>query len=260
MEGQDTERVIALGDMWKVFVNHIIPIVLAAAIVVALLFVYGTVVLTPEYSSTSTLYILKQENSNDYVYTQSDFTLALNVVNDCTYMVKSHEVLDGVIDKLGLDMGYKKLYNAISINNPDNTRILEVTVATENAELSKQIVDEICRTAANKINKTMGVDQVNVYSKGTVGVNPSNSIVMTTYVLAGVGAAIVVYVIYLIAFMLDDKIRTEGDVQKYLGLSVIGDIPNSDTSKRKHNKYGYYYNYSNSKNQNAKENKEGKAK
>lgn len=260
MEGQDTERVIALEDIWRVFASHIIPIILAVVMVVALLFVYGTVFLTPEYSSTSTLYILKQENSNDYVYTQSDFSLALNVINDCTYMVKSHEVLDSVINKLGLDTGYKKLYNSISINNPDNTRILEVTVETENAEQSKQIVDEICQTAANKINKTMGVDQVNVYSKGTVGVKPSNSIGMTTYALVGIAAAVIMYLIYFFAFLLDDKIRTEEDVDKYLGLSVLGEIPNSDTSKRKHSKYGYYYNYSSNKSKSEEHSKEGKAK
>lgn len=259
MERRDTERVVALVDIWRVFINHIIPIVLSAAIVVALVFAYGTIVLTPEYSSTSTLYILKQENSNDYVYTQSDFTLALNVVNDCAYMVKSHEVLDSVIDKLGLDISYRELYNDITINNPDNTRILEVTVETENADISKQIVDEICRTAANKINKTMGVDQVNVYSKGTVSNRPSNSIGMTSCALAGIATAVVVYIVYLVAFILDDKIKTEEDVEKYLGLRVIGDIPNSSASKRKSGKYGYYYNSSNKKTTKT-ENKGGKAK
>lgn len=260
MERQNAERVITLEDIWKIFISHIIPIVLTVVLIVSLLFVYGYVFQKPEYSSTSTLYILKQENSNDYVYTQSDFTIALNVVNDCTYMVKSHEVLDNIIDKLDLDMEYKKLYNAISINNPDNTRILEVTVATDNAELSKQIVDEICRTAADKINRTMGVDQVNVYSKGTVSVSPSNSIGLRTYALAGVVTAAIVYVIYFIAFLLDDKIKTEEDVEKYLGLSVLGDIPNSNASKRKSSKYGYYYNNSQKKNSGAKKDKGGNVK
>lgn len=260
MERQDAVRIITLGDIWKVFIRNIIPILLAAAVVIALMFGYETTLLTPKYSSTSTLYILRQENSNDYVYTQSDFSLALNVVNDCTYMVKSHEVLDSVINKLELDMSYKSLYNAISINNPDSTRILEVTVDTEDAELSKQIVDEICSTAADRINRTMGVDQVNVYSKGSIGLRPSNSISVTAYALAGVVTAIVVYAVYLAAFMLDDKVKTEGDVVKYLGLSVLADIPNSNSSKRKNSKYGYYYNNSQSKNSGVKKSKGGKAK
>lgn len=243
MEKQDTMRVITLADLWEVFIHHIIPIVLIAAICVVLVLAYGTIILTPKYSSTSTLYILKQDNSNDYVYTQADFTMALNIVNDCTYMAKSHEVLDKVISQLNLDTSYKELYSSITIENPDNTRILEVTVETADAMQSKKIVDAICRTAADKINDTMGIDQVNVYSAGTVGNNPSNSIQMTTYMLIGIVAAIIVYSAYLIAFILDDKIKTEEDVAKYLGLSVLGEIPNSKNAKKNRGKYqGYYSN------------------
>lgn len=260
MEEKDTKRVITLDDIWQVFIGHIVPVVLAAAIVVALLFVYGEFILVPKYSSTSTLYILRKENSNDYVYTQADFNMALNVVNDCTYMVRSHEVLDEVINKLSIDISYKELYNSVTISNPDNTRILEITVETESAELSKQIVDEICRIASEKINKTMGMDQVNIYSKGTVGFAPSNSIGLTMYALAVVITAVVIYAAYIVAFVLDDKINTEEDVGKYLGLSVIGNIPNSKMPKRKSKKYGYYYSYSNNKQQSGKKKKEGKAK
>lgn len=257
MERQETIRVITLADLWEVFVHHFGPIVLAAMMCVAVLLSYSLFLQQPKYSSTSTLYILKQENSNDYVYTQSDFSLALNVVNDCTYMVKSHEVLDEIINDLNLDLDYKTLYKSIAINNPDNTRVLEVTVETDNAENSKKIVDAVCRVAANKINDTMGIDQVNVYAKGTIDINPSNSIGMTTYIVAGIVGAVVAYAVFLIAFILDDKIKTEEDVEKYLGLSILGKIPNSNNSRHKNNKYGYY-SYSNK--QSEKHKKGGKRK
>ena len=68
MERQETMRVITLADLWEVFIRHIVPIVLIAAICVVLVFAYGTVFLTPKYSSTSTLYILKQDNSNRHIF------------------------------------------------------------------------------------------------------------------------------------------------------------------------------------------------
>ena len=53
----------------------------------------------------------------------------------------------------------------------------------------------------------------------------------------------IVYSAYLIAFILDDKIKTEDDVAKYLGLSVLGEIPNSKNAKKNRGKYqGYYSN------------------
>lgn len=49
MEKQDTMRVITLADLWEVFIHHIIPIVLIAAICVVLVLAYGTIILTPKY-------------------------------------------------------------------------------------------------------------------------------------------------------------------------------------------------------------------
>jgi hypothetical protein len=44
--------------------------------------------------------------------------------------------------------------------------------------------------------------------------------------------------IFLFIFLLDDRIRTEEDIERYLGLSILGDIPNIDDVKNK--KKGYY--------------------
>ena len=246
MEAQMTDRVITLADIWEIFIRHLIPIILTALLCVGLLAGYSVAIVEPEYNSTATLYVLKQDKTSDYVYTQSDFTLALNIVNDCTYMLKSHAVLDDVIEKLDLNMSYKELYNAISTANPDNTRVLEVSVKTPSAQESKKIVDCVCRIASEKITAAMGMDQVNIYASGTLENKPCNTIGLTVYAITGIAAALLVYAVYLVAFMLDDRIKTEEDIQKYLGLGVLSEIPNSSNAKRRGKKYGgkYYQSYS----------------
>ena len=47
--------------------------------------------------------------------------------------------------------------------------------------------------------------------------------------------------LYGIIYLLDDRIRTEEDIERYLGLSVLGDIPNADDKKS--HQYGYYKAY-----------------
>lgn len=233
-------RSITIRDIWVIFASHIVPIILAACAACSLPFLYSKYKFVPEYDSTATIYVLRQDNSTQET-SAGDFSLAMAIVTDCTYMIKSHEILDPVIEKLDLNMRYEGLYNRISINNPSNTRILEVTVRNPDPALAKQIVDEICVTAKDKINKTMGINKVNVYSKGNVATSPSNYISVKKYVKYGAAAAIFVYAIYVVIFILDDKIKTEDDVQKQLGVSVLGDIPNSNAARRRKKKYGYYY-------------------
>ena len=76
--------------------------------------------------------------------------------------------------------------------------------------------------------------------KGTLDEGPSNVTGLTTYLLVGVIVAVLCYSIFLIAFLLDDRIRTEEDIQKYLGLSILGDIPNMKQADKKSYGYGSY--------------------
>lgn len=143
MKRESNVRTVTLKDLWQVFLRSLWLMAAAAVLCCAAVFAVNRLTFDPQYQSTATLYILKQENGEDYKYTSSDFSLALNVVNDCTYMLKSHAVLDQVIDDLDLDMEYGELSKNISTVNPDNTRILEVTVKTGDARLSQRVVDKI---------------------------------------------------------------------------------------------------------------------
>lgn len=239
-------RSIKVSEMLKLFVKTLWVMILASAVAIGAVYVAYSTVIPPEYESTATLYILKQGKENSSYETSQDFSLALDVVNDCTYLLKSHAVVDKVIDDLGLNISYKDLSESISTKNPDNTRILEVTVTSDTPEHAKEIVDAVCNIGANKISKAMGFKQVNIYEYGTKSHLPANNHGKAAYILIGIIAAILVYSIFLIRYILDDRIRSNDDVSRYLGLSVLGEIPDATESHRHH--YGYYkgkYGYGN---------------
>ncbi|MCD7754120.1 MAG: Wzz/FepE/Etk N-terminal domain-containing protein [Clostridiales bacterium] len=234
-------RIVTLGDLWGIFVKRLWIIVLVAVLAVGVVFAAVQLTYTPAYSSTATLYILRQDDDASSSSTSSDFSLALNVVNDCTYLLKSHAVVDEVISALGLDMSYDDLTEMISASNPDDTRILEVTVEASTPKQAKEIVDTLCEIGQEKITEAMGFQQVNFYEKGTLEEEPCNVVSLTTYAMIGIIAAVLCYSAFLIAFLLDDRIGTEEDIQRYLGLSLLGEIPNTRQAEKKG--YGHYGSY-----------------
>lgn len=239
MENQSNNmKVIALSDLWGIFLHRLWIILLVTILAVAVVFTSVSMTFVPKYNSVATLYILQQSQTNpdkDY----EDFNLALKVVNDCTHLIKSHSVLDEVIRNLNLSIPYKELYNSITITNPTDTRILEVAVESSTPHSAKIIVDEICTVGTWKITEAMGFEQVNFYEKGVINTNPCNEPSTLLFVIIGFIAAILTYSIFLISYILDDKIRTDEDIKNYLGLSILGDIPNFDNTKKK--KYGGKY-------------------
>jgi capsular polysaccharide biosynthesis protein len=89
----------------------------------------------------------------------------------------------------------------------------------------------------------MGYDQVNVYEFGTVPTKPSNSVSLLVYLVIGAAAAAAVYVCFVLAFLLDDRIHSDEDIQRYLGLSILGEIVNMDGGHKGRYGYGYGYGY-----------------
>jgi hypothetical protein len=70
------------------------------------------------------------------------------------------------------------------------------------------------------------------------------------YILVALIAAILVYAVFFLMFMFDDSVWTDEEIEKYLGLSVLGDIPDANSTRkkgygyRKYGKYGKYSSYS----------------
>lgn len=240
MNETNNVRVITLKDLWDLFIQRIVVIVLAAAIAAAGFFAVDMMAHDPQYSSTATMYILRQGGNGETSSGEAanELTLALRLVYDCNYFLKSRTVLNTVIEELELDMTYSQLYSRISTTNPTNTRILEITVRGDTPEQAKSIVDRICDIGPAKIEEAMGFSQVNLYEYGTLPAAPSNSPNALKYVIVGVAAAIITYAVYLLIFILDERLRTDEDIERVLGLSVLAEIPNTGSNHK--GLYGYY--------------------
>lgn len=245
MNEKKLQRVITLKDLWYLFLRRSLVIILAAMVAGGFVYIRQKTSYVPLYSSTATLYITRD---GEYPSTNSTeaynyFTLALKVVNDCSYFLESRSVVDQVIKDLNLPMSYERLSDRITTENPVNTRILEVTVKAESPELAQQIVNRVCELGRDKIDEAMGAKYVVLYEYGTLSNTPANSVSATTALLVAAGVMVGVYAFFLLLFLLDDRIRTDEDMEQLLGLSVLGDIPDLQHSHRGY--YGYYrrYNY-----------------
>lgn len=242
MSLKSSAKTVTLRDLWGVFVRNIVAILLMAVLITSVFTTVDILNYTPMYQSTATLYILRQNNDNQAGSSSSvdsDFNLALKVVNDCNYILKMQDVVESVTKKLGVDeyISYGEMVERISITNPENTRILEVTVQSEYPQLAMLLVNALCDEGAKAIEDIMGFKQVTVSEYGRENASPCNKTGILTYCLVGVASVLVMYIIFLIRFLLDDGIHSEEDVRRYLDLSVLGEIP--DASGRRGRRYGY---------------------
>lgn len=227
----NVENSIKFTDLLYLFISKLWIMILVAVIAGGSIFAVRYVTYEEKYKSTASIYILRQESSDDESNYNSDFSLALSVVNDCTTLLTSRAVLLEVIQENNLSYSYEQLSSMISINNPQSTRYLEISVLSDSPETSKMLVDSICNIGKDKIVSIMGFNQVNIVDEGTLASEPSNSVLSISIILGAIVGFILTYVIAIVIFVFDDRINNPEDVEKYLDLSTLGVVPNTENEK-----------------------------
>ncbi|MGN0383845.1 MAG: YveK family protein [Eubacterium sp.] len=191
-------------------------------------FTYTKFFVEPVYKATSKVYIQQAKDNNDNSQlTSSQVAVASYLAQDYAKFIVDHEVMELVIDEMNLTMGPTALAGKISIYNPEDTRILEISVSDTNPEDAAQIADVVAKKAREYINNTImnDVDIVTVYSSALTPTAPvSPNVKRNTLLAALLGMAIVVLIV-VIRFIMDDTIKTAEDVERYLGISVLASIP-----------------------------------
>ena len=138
-----------------------------------------------------------------------------------------------VIKNLGLHYSYAQLRNMLTIANPNNTRIITITVESSSAKEAAAIANEYATVAINFIADTMATEEPNVMSTALVPTSPTSPNI-TRNILLGLVAGLALAVAGVtIQFVSDDKIKTSEDVIRYTGLSVLAIIPKVEMVDRK---------------------------
>lgn len=208
-------------------------VIVLSAVVCALAAALITITLmTPKYQSTASLYVMNRQNAEGAA-TSSDISAATSLTNDFKSMITSGTVMEQTIEQLGLTIKAKELASMISVSNPTNTRILDITVTSEDPYEAQRIVDVIADISANQIVNIMGLEKVNVYQRGEIPTSASSPSLKKNLLIGAAAGFLLACAVVLAIFFLDDSIKTEEDVEKYLGKSVLAMIPEEGDGKKK---------------------------
>lgn len=232
------EITVSIGDIFKILLKRLWIILLVAVIVFSSAYALALSTYSEQYTSKSTIMVRNPEDNLSASSSAYYYDLTKTAVNDCQILLTSRTVLYRIIDELSLDdlnISYSTLLGMISINGYADSHVLEVSVTSDNPELSKKIVDKLCQVGAEQIESHIDFATARVIDEGTLNRYPSNSVNVQMAIVFALVAAIAIWGLFVVIHMADDKIRTPEDVEKRLGLSVLGTIPFSEGDSTYHN-------------------------
>lgn len=223
------KRNINLTDLLFECIKKWYVIVITILLTISLSMIYTIFLQTPMYTSTSKIMIFNKQETT--ALADLELSSSIYLARDFTEIIKDKYVLDDVADELDNKYSVTRLKNYITINNPQNTRILEIIVTSPNAKDSKKIADSICDISQSKLVELMGLDRITTISYGNLPRSQSSPNIYNNFAISFFIGIILSLCLIIVLFTIDNKIASVQDVEKYIGLSVLATIPYNNSKK-----------------------------
>lgn len=228
---------IDLQELFMLLLHWLWLIVICGVVAGLAALLVSKFAITPQYQSTTKVYILNKQNENTVTYT--DVQLGTQLTADYAQLIKGRDVLEKVIETCGLDESYEAFAERVTVETITNTRIIAITVEDPNPLMAQILANEIRTVAAEHIKNVMDIQAVNVAEEANLPEEPSSPDVMKWTAIGLMLGVFLCAAVLIIRFLADDTIKTSDDVEKYLGLSTLAMIPimeeeSEHKSRRKH--------------------------
>jgi capsular polysaccharide biosynthesis protein len=226
------EETISLKELLETLKKRLLLIVSITLIAAIVSGVVSYFFLTPIYQA-STQILVNQKKSEQSLYSTSEVQTNLQLINTYNVIITSPVILDKVSDELDLNMTALQLKGKITVGSEKDSQVVNLSVQDSNAEVAAQIANKTAEVFKKQIANIMNVDNVSILAKADITENPAPikprpllnvAIAIVVGLMAGIG----------IAFLLEyfnNTIKNEQDIEKILGLPILGVIATIDDEK-----------------------------
>ena len=213
---------VDFGELFRTIWNKI-WIILAVTVLCAA--IAGNVtyfLIDPTYTATSRIYLLPRETES---LSQTELMVGTQMTNDAAKLAKSKSVMEPVIQKLNLDTTYEELADIVSVENPTDTRLIDISVRDPDPQTAADISNALANSLCEQVATIMKTDKPTIAETASSPDQPSAPSMTKNVILAALAGLLLSVALVIINFIRDDTIKSQEDVQKYLQLNTLAAIP-----------------------------------
>ena len=193
----------------------------------------ATMLMTPQYQATSTIYVFNKETD---LSSLTSLQIGAQLTADFEVLATSRPVVEKVIQDLSLDVEYEELVDQIKIDNPTDTHMLTITVTDPDPAMAANISNALADSLSDRVEEIVDTERPNQVEEAVVPEKASSPSLKKNVVIGAVLGFVLAAAVVLVPYFLDDTIQTEEDVTKYLGLNTLASVPAERGGQHKNKK------------------------
>ena len=218
---------LLIKSIWEKKILILLVTFLFAAVSLA----YSIFLVTPQYSSTTKVYVVNQKKDDKAITTQ-DVQLGSLLVKDYKEIILSNKVMEDSAEKSGLGLTAKQLAGKVSVDAPKDTRIISITVRDKDPQVASELANTVKEVSADQIKEVTKIDDVTTLEEAKAATSPSSPNIPKNGILATVLGFIIAVAGVVLFELLDDRIKRAEDIEEGMGLVLLGVVPDTKIGKR----------------------------
>jgi len=188
---------------------------------------YSYLILKPSFNADISVIIGRPQSSDtkQSAVNYSDILMYQQEVKTYSEFAKSRTVAEDIIQKLNLNMNPETIQGMITVAPKADTEFLTITVKSENARQAMEIANQAAKSLRDVAISVKKEDAVQILDQAQLPARPSSPRPMLNMAIALFLGIMVSVGIALLLENLDNTVKTHQDIEKLLGVPIIGTIP-----------------------------------
>ncbi|HFI0610527.1 TPA: Wzz/FepE/Etk N-terminal domain-containing protein [Streptococcus suis] len=214
----EIDILLLLKTIWRKKFLIIITALFGAGIA----FVYSSFLVTPQFDSTTRIYVVSQNVEAGAGLTSQELQAGTYLVKDYKEIILSQDVLTQVATELNLNENLKE---KVSVSIPVDTRIVSISVRDADPNEAARIANSLRTFAAQKIVEVTKVSDVTTLEEAVPAEEPTTPNIKRNILLGLLAGGILATGIILAMEVLDDRVKRPQDIEEVMGLTLLGVVP-----------------------------------
>ena len=218
----EQEEQIDIKELLYVIKKRILLVLLLPILCAVVAGVISFFVLKPAYQANVSIIISKDPGS---ILTQSDVMMYQSLIKTYTEIAKSAVVAERAVSYGDVQGSAESLQSSLSVSSQSDTQVLKMSVISGEPADAVIKVEALAKAFLEEARRLLPSGTVEIMDHAKTPRNPIKPNKKLNVMAAFAIGLICAIVLAIILEHMNDTIKSEEDVERYLGVPIIGVIP-----------------------------------
>jgi capsular polysaccharide biosynthesis protein len=219
------EETISLKEIFTLLKKRMLMILSLIISFAAIALIISYFLITPTYTAKASV-VVNQEENVDVSSLNNAIQSNISLINTYKIVMTSPVILDKVAEEMNLSLSSNEIANKLEVTSEADTQIITVTATDTNQAEAADLANTTVQIFQDEIPELMNLDNVKPLSLAETEENPSPAspnTLLNTAIGMVLGAMVSIGLAFLLEY-LDNTVKTDVDIEKKIGIPVIGSI------------------------------------